>query len=152
MWQRVEAPKVDHCNCFALRKASRQISRFYDAQLQPTGLRITQFLTLAILNEIGATPIMDLADRLDIEKTAMGKMVTTLERDGLVGMHRSPTDGRSRIVTLTDAGRALFNQAVPLWHQAQNAFAAVNDIGAIAALRPGFVLKTAPKTTAPQPA
>jgi len=38
---------IDQCNCFAMRKASRQMSRFYDAHLEPTGLRITQFLTLA---------------------------------------------------------------------------------------------------------
>jgi hypothetical protein len=42
---------IDQCNCFTVRRAARQISRFYDAHLQPTGLRITQFLTLAILSE-----------------------------------------------------------------------------------------------------
>jgi hypothetical protein len=40
---------VDQCNCFTLRKAARQISRFYDAHLQQTGLRITQFLILTKL-------------------------------------------------------------------------------------------------------
>jgi hypothetical protein len=37
---------IDQCNCFAMRKAARQISRFYDAHLESSGLRITQFLTL----------------------------------------------------------------------------------------------------------
>ena len=40
---------IDQCNCFAMRKASRQMSRFYDAHLEPTGLRITQFLNLAAI-------------------------------------------------------------------------------------------------------
>jgi len=40
---------IDQCNCFAMRKASRQMSRFYNAHLEPTGLRITQFLTLAAI-------------------------------------------------------------------------------------------------------
>lgn len=72
--------EIDQCNCFAMRKANRQISRFYDAHLEPVGLRITQFLTLAALNEVGSAAINPLAEWLDIERTAMGKMVGFLER------------------------------------------------------------------------
>lgn len=73
---------IDQCNCFAVRKASRQISRLYDSHLAPAGLRITQFLTLAALEEVGSIPVNALAERLDIERTAMGKMV------GIPGMRR----------------------------------------------------------------
>ena len=66
---------IDQCNCFAMRKAARQITRLYDAHLEPTRLRITQFLTLAALNELGSAAVDALAERLDIERTAMGKMV-----------------------------------------------------------------------------
>lgn len=83
---------IDQCNCFAVRKASRQISRLYDSHLEPSGLRITQFLTLAALDEVGSTPVNALAERLDIERTAMGKMVGFLERDGFVTISpRLPT-------------------------------------------------------------
>jgi len=71
---------VDQCNCFAVRKAARQISRLYDACLQPSGLRITQFLILATLNEQRSASVNALAERLDIERTAMGKMIGFLER------------------------------------------------------------------------
>src|SRR4029077_8915901 len=93
---------IDHCNCFAMRKANRQISRFYDAHLEPAGLRITQFLTLAALNEVGSTPVNALAERLDIERRAMCKMVGCRELDGLVRLQPSPTDGRSRVIDLTE--------------------------------------------------
>jgi DNA-binding MarR family transcriptional regulator len=126
---------IDQCNCFAMRKANRQISRFYDAHLEPAGLRITQFLTLAALNEVGSTPVNALAERLDIERTAMGKMVGFLERDGLVGIHPSPTDGRSRVIELTEAGRRLHDEAAPLWHEAQRQFAQLNGADNVAALR-----------------
>jgi len=106
-----------------MRKANRQISRFYDAHLEPAGLRITQFLTLAALNEVGSTPVNALAERLDIERTAMGKMVGFLERDGLVRIQPSPTDGRSRLIELTEAGRRLHDEAAPLWNEAQRQFA-----------------------------
>ena len=126
---------IDQCNCFAMRKAARQITRMYDACLQPTGLRITQFLILAALNGLGGLAVNELAERLDIERTAMGKMVGLLERDGFVGIRPSPTDGRSRIVELTPEGRALHERAAPLWREAQRQFSRLNGTENVGALR-----------------
>ncbi|MGY3488467.1 DNA-binding MarR family transcriptional regulator [Bradyrhizobium sp. USDA 4011] len=126
---------IDQCNCFAMRKANRQISRFYDAQLEPVGLRITQFLTLAALNELGSAAVNALAEQLDIERTAMGKMVGFLERDGFVRIRSSPTDGRSRLIELTDAGRRLHDKAAPLWQRAQREFEQLNGAKDVAVLR-----------------
>ena len=126
---------IDQCNCFAVRKASRQISRLYDSHLEPSGLRITQFLTLAALDEVGSTPVNALAERLDIERTAMGKMVGFLERDGFVTIKPSPTDGRSRLVELTEEGRHLYERASPLWQEAQREFEQLNGADNVAACR-----------------
>ena len=126
---------IDQCNCFAMRKANRQISRFYDAHLEPVGLRITQFLTLAALNELGSAAVNALAEQLDIERTAMGKMVGFLERDGFVRIRSSPTDGRSRLIELTDAGRRLHDEAAPLWQRAQREFEQLNGAKDVAGLR-----------------
>lgn len=133
-------PAVEQCNCFVVRKAARRISRFYDSQLQPSGLRITQFLILADLHEVGRATMTALADRLDLEHTAIGKMAGTLERDGLVSVTRSPTDGRSRIVELTAAGAIRLADAVPMWRQAQRRFEELNGTATIDALRADFDL------------
>lgn len=127
--------RTDACHCNAMRKASRQITRFYDAHLEPTGLRVTQFLTLAALNEVGSAPINPLAERLDIERTAMGKMVGFLERDGLIRLRPSPSDGRSRLIELTEKGRRLHDEASPRWHEAQRQFEQLNGRKNVAALR-----------------
>lgn len=126
---------IDRCNCSAMRKANRQISRFYDAHLEPVGLRITQFLTLAALNELGSAAVNALAEQLDIERTAMGKMVGFLERDGLVRIRPAPTDGRSRLIELTDTGRRLHEKAAPLWQRAQREFEQLNGAKNVAVLR-----------------
>jgi len=42
---------------------------------------------------------------------AMTKRIDRLERDGLVARRVSATDGRGRVVALTEAGRALIDQA-----------------------------------------
>ena len=129
---------IDQCVCFASRKAARRITRFYDAHLAPAGLRITQFLTLAALSQAGSVAVNALAERLDIERTAMGKMLGFLERDGLITIHPSPVDGRSRLVELTEAGRRRHAEASVLWLEAQQRFEQLNGAEKVAALRQGL--------------
>jgi len=134
--------RIDECNCFAMRKAARQISRFYDAHLQRSGIRITQFLTLTALNQLGSAAVNALAERLDIERTAMGKMVEFLQRDGLVTIKASPTDGRSRLIELTEKGSRLQKKAAPLWEEAQRQFKHLNGAKRVTALRQGLTEMT----------
>ncbi len=135
MLQTDQPLRIDACNCNAVRRASRQISRFYDAHLEPTGLRITQFLILAALNEVGNAAVNALAERLDVERTAMGKMLGFLERDGLLRIRPSPTDGRSRLVELTEKGRRVHAEASPLWREAQRQFEQLNGAQNVTELR-----------------
>src|SRR5215467_4708747 len=134
--------RIDECNCFAMRKAARRISRFYDAHLQRSGIRITQFLTLTALNQLGSAAVNALAERLDIERTAMGKMVEFLQRDGLVTIKASPTDGRSRLIELTEKGSRLQKKAAPLWEGAQRQFKHLNGAKRVTALRQGLTEMT----------
>ena len=123
--------KVEDCHCFAARRAARRISRFYDERLQTSGLRITQFLILATLDGLGAAAVNGLAEKLDIERTAMGKMLGLLERDGHVAIRSSPTDGRSRLAELTAEGRSLVDKATPLWLAAQRDFERMDGPGTV---------------------
>jgi DNA-binding MarR family transcriptional regulator len=129
---------IDQCNCNAVRKASRQITRLYDAHLEPVGLRITQYLIIAALTEVENATVIALAGRFDIERTAMGKMVGFLERDGFVSMTPSPTDGRYRVIKLTQEGYFLHEKASPLWLAAQREFANLNGSANVASLRSGL--------------
>lgn len=144
-------PGIDDCACNVMRRASRQITRFYDAQLAPTGLRITQFLTLAALSQEGSVAVNALAERLDVERTAMGKMIGFLARDGLIRLRRSPTDGRSRLVELTEKGRRRCTDAMPLWFDAQRRFEQLNGAWNVAELLRGLRRITVGETTAHSP-
>lgn len=130
-------PMLDlhQCNCFTVRKAARRISRFYDDILQPTGLRVTQFLILAALAKVESASVNELAERLDLERTAMGKTLGPLDRDGLIRIEPSPADGRFRLVRLAPKGRRVLQDAVPLWRQAQQRLADLNGEQWMAALR-----------------
>jgi DNA-binding MarR family transcriptional regulator len=126
---------IDQCNCNAMRKASRQITRLYDAHLEPVGLKITQFTVLAALAEAGSATVNALAERLDVERTAMGKMVGFLEKDGLVSIKPSLQDARFRVIELTPEGNILHEKASPLWVAAQEEFSKLNGPVNVASLR-----------------
>src|SRR6201997_2846678 len=141
--QQVNQPlRIDQCNCSAMRKAARQITRFYDAHLERSGIRITQFLTLAALNQSGSAAVSALAERLDIERTAMGKMVEFLQRDGLVTIKPSPTDARSRLIELPPKGARLHKKTAPLWEKAQRQFEQLNGAKRVTTLRQGLAEMT----------
>jgi DNA-binding MarR family transcriptional regulator len=127
--------EIDQCNCFAVRKAARRVSRLYEDILQPARLRITQFLILAVLAKVSGASVNELAERLDLERTAMGKTLGPLERDGLIRIEPSPADGRSRVIKLTPKGNRAFQDAVPLWRKAQRQLAELNGATRISALR-----------------
>lgn len=55
---------IDQCNCSAIRKASRQITRLYDAQLEPSSLRITQCLIPLML--LGDRALNDISEAFTI--------------------------------------------------------------------------------------
>ncbi len=126
---------LEQCNCMALRKADRVVSNFYDAALSPSGVRATQYSILALLSEAGALSINDLASRLDLDRTTMGKNLRPLATTRLVKIVRSSADGRSRVAELTERGAATLRRARPLWRQAQDQFERANGKGLARDLR-----------------
>ncbi|WP_426612049.1 MarR family winged helix-turn-helix transcriptional regulator [Bradyrhizobium sp. McL0616] len=114
----------NRCNCAALRKASRHMTLFYDAALEPSGLRSTQFALLAEIHRRGeaAPSIGDLAEALVMDQSTIGQNLRPLQRDGLVTLQRDEADRRSRLVGLTQTGRSRLADAQPLWRAAQEKF------------------------------
>ncbi len=68
-------------------------------------------------------------------RTTMGKNLRPLERLKYVKITPSPTDGRSRTITLTNAGGAVLKAARHLWRRAQADFETANGSTAVGALR-----------------
>ena len=131
------------CLCLASRRAARRITRAFDRELRPYGLRATQFTILVMLSLRGATSIGELADALGAERTTLTRNLALLEKAGWVKIEPAEDDARSRIVTVTDQGRAAVAQASPAWRKAQDATAAAIGSDGAAALR--RLARTAPQ-------
>ena len=111
------------CNCSALRQAARRVTRLYDDALAPTGVGVNQYSILARLAHVGPNTIQDLARLLVMDRSTLGHLLRPLEKRGLVRLHVSEQDGRSRVTALTPAGRAIVAKGRPLWAKAQQRFA-----------------------------
>jgi DNA-binding MarR family transcriptional regulator len=93
-----------------------------EAVLRPHGLGSTQWAIMYELTASGPTSQRDLGRLLHIERASLSGVVATLVRKGLVEQTPSDTDQRQRLVTLTDAGRQL-------WQELPDPFAAVRTVG-----------------------
>ncbi|CAM3693742.1 MarR family winged helix-turn-helix transcriptional regulator [Bordetella flabilis] len=110
-----------HCNCTSLRSAARTLTSVYDEVLRPSGIRVTQFTILARLAAIGETRVNELAEKLAMDRTTLGRNLRPLERDELVQI-RVGEDRRERLIDLSPKGRRVLQTAMPLWESIHDRF------------------------------
>jgi DNA-binding MarR family transcriptional regulator len=110
------------CNCGALRQAARRVTKLYDDALAPIGLGVNQYSILSRLNRIGPSTIQDLARLLVMDRSTLGHLLRPLEKRGFVKLEVPEQDRRSRLIALTEAGKAVVAKARPRWAAAQRRF------------------------------
>jgi DNA-binding MarR family transcriptional regulator len=109
----------DHCLCMHVRRAARAVARRYDEALRPVALTNGQFSLLMSLNRPQPASMTDVAALLAMDRTTLTANLKPLERRGLVAVSAGPVDKRSRRLALTDAGRNVLREAMPIWRRAQ---------------------------------
>jgi len=112
----------EECNCLAVRQAARYITKFYDQFLAASGLRTTQFSSLAKLRRLGLMTINALAAEMVMDRTTLGRNILPLERDGLITVEQGSRDRRSKELRVTEAGEARFRAGMKGWAEAQRQF------------------------------
>ncbi|WP_137726248.1 MarR family winged helix-turn-helix transcriptional regulator [Prescottella subtropica] len=84
-----------------------------DEALKPFGLTFSRYelLTLLTFTRSGALPMAKASARLQVHPTSVTNAVDRLEKAGLVRRVPHPTDRRTTLVEITDAGRDLSRRA-----------------------------------------
>ncbi len=106
------------CTNFKLHQLLRSVARQYDAELAKAGLKGTQFSLLSHIDAMGPVMPKELALRMRMDASTLTRNLRVLIDEGWVVQARGP-DARSRLVELTDAGRAKRAEAKPHWKRAQ---------------------------------
>jgi DNA-binding MarR family transcriptional regulator len=131
--QPIEVLRLDNQLCFALYGAANRMTRLYRPMLDALGLTYPQYLAMLVLWEASPRTVGALGEALDLDSSTLTPLLKRLEAGGLVTRDRDPEDERRVIVSLTDQGRALRDQAVTI---PEKLFCALDmPLDAIAALR-----------------
>ena len=105
----------DACLCLHVQRAARALARRYDEALRPVGLTSRQFSLLMALNRPKAPTISQVSSLLAMDRATLTAGLKPIGRRGLATIAVDEADKRSRRVALTDTGRRLLAEAVPLW-------------------------------------
>ncbi|MCO5731904.1 MarR family winged helix-turn-helix transcriptional regulator [Rhizobium sp. SSA_523] len=105
----------DTCLCLHVQRAARALARRFDQALRPVGLTNGQFSLLMSLNRPQPAPMGSVASVLDMDRTTLTAALKPLQRRGLLEVVPDPKDARGRLLTLTEEGRELLLQALPIW-------------------------------------
>ena len=103
--------KLETQLCFPLYAAARKITGLYTPYLKPLGLTYTQYILFMVLWEEDHLPVGSIGERLHLDNGTLTPMLKKLESAGYLTRERSKADERSVIVTLTEKGRNLAEQA-----------------------------------------
>ncbi len=123
----------ERCICTALRQAAAKSTAFYDEALEPSGIKVTMFRILRRIDMAKAISITELAKKVGLDRSTLGRNLRVLEKQSLVVLSAGK-DARERMVLLTDAGRETLEAAVPLWRAAQRDYADMIGRDALAVL------------------
>ena len=94
---------------YLLNQAAEATSRSFHATYRHAyGMTRTQWRVLANLGKFGAMSARDICVISHIEKTKVSRAVAALEAEGWLSRSPSTEDRRSEILSLTEAGRAVF--------------------------------------------
>jgi DNA-binding MarR family transcriptional regulator len=128
----------DHCLCLAAQRAGRVLARRFDEALRAVGLTNGQFSLLMSLNRPVPASMGSVAALLAMDRTTLTANLKPLMRRGLVHTDIDPADRRGRLLTLTDAGRALLSSALPIWERTHAEIDRLLDATDPEALRAGL--------------
>ena len=106
-----EAMKLANQVCFPLYAAARHVISLYTPWLKPLGLTYTQYLVFLVLWEQDGCTVGALCEKLMLDNGTLSPLLKKMQRSGYIQRTRSEADDRVVIITLTEAGRALQEQA-----------------------------------------
>jgi DNA-binding MarR family transcriptional regulator len=99
---------------FLMARTHRAMRRALMARLEPAGITYPQFQVLNALCEEENVSQIALADRVNVDKTSLARMLDRMEAAGLISRGEDPEDCRVKRITLTDKGRRLQDRVRPL--------------------------------------
>ncbi len=99
-----------------IRMQEKLIGRLSRKVQSDSGMSAADFIVLASLTESdeGRMRLLDLAKRVEWEKSRMSHQVARMAKRGLVAREECPDDGRGAFILATPAGYRAIEEAAPI--------------------------------------
>ena len=88
-----------------ISRIARGFARVGDARLREVGFATAQLPVLTALKDGAKRSQSELARWAKVEQPTMAQLLSRMERDGVILREPDPNDGRSSLVSLTEAAR-----------------------------------------------
>ena len=115
--QKYESLRLENQLCFPLYACSREIIKQYKPYLDEIDLTYTQYIAMMILWARKCVTAKELGEALFLDSGTLTPLLKKLEAKQLLTRRRSETDERSLVLTLTEQGLALRDQALEVPRQ-----------------------------------
>jgi DNA-binding MarR family transcriptional regulator len=120
----LDLTSVENCTCFNVRRVSRVITQFFDAEVGRHGMRPTQTPILRALQAKNGWSMAELSQWLAMERTTLLRNLRPLQRDGLVRVTGGGRGGHVEL-EITAKGRKALANTHPAWRSAQDRVVAI---------------------------
>ncbi len=121
------------CTNLKLRQLTRLVTRHYDHYTAAAGLKTTQYSLLSHVEKLGPIRPGDLARSMQMDASTLTRNMQPLVAQGWLRIGAGE-DARSRLVEITDAGRAKRVEGQRAWKLAQLALNERLGVERVAAL------------------
>jgi DNA-binding MarR family transcriptional regulator len=107
LWQDHIGPAGTMAAVTNVMRVQQILQSAVDAALRPHGLTFARYeaLVLLVFSRRGTLPMKIMGQRLQLHPTSVTNIVDRLQADGLVERSGHPTDRRTTLVSITEAGR-----------------------------------------------
>ena len=112
MEHKYEALRLKNQLCFPLYAVSNLITRKYKPLLDELDLTYTQYIVMMALWEQSPVNEKYLCETLSLKSNTVTPLLQKLVKKGFIKKEKDPSDERNMVITLTDSGSALRDQAV----------------------------------------
>lgn len=107
-----ECLKLENQLCFPLYACAKEVVRKYKPYLDNIDLTYTQYIAMMVLWDKKSVNVKELGECLFLDSGTLTPLLKKLEQKGFVKRERSTDDERNLIVSITQKGEELKNDAL----------------------------------------
>lgn len=114
MSDKYDVLKLENQLCFPLYACAKEVIRMYKPFLDELDLTYTQYIALMVLWEHKEISVKELGEYLYLDSGTLTPVLKKMEQKGYINRSRSKEDERVLVVTLTEKGGELKEEAVKI--------------------------------------